>query len=110
MKLLFDQNLSPKLVTRLIDLFPDSTHVQYVGLDTSADTILWRYARDNDYIIVSKDADFGEKSTIHGHPPKVIWLRHGNSSTNSVEKILTDHYSDIQTLVNNPDQGLLILL
>lgn len=110
MKLLFDQNLSPKLVTHLSDLFPDSTHALYVGLDTAADPLLWNYARDNDYIIVSKDTDFGDKSTIHGHPPKVIWIRRGNCSTNTVIKILTEHLEDVRALVNNPNQGLLILL
>ena len=39
MKLLFDQNLSPKLVHRLADLFPDSSHVQLVGLDRAGDDL-----------------------------------------------------------------------
>lgn len=110
MKLLFDQNLSPQLVTRLENLFPNSTHAQNIGLDTAPDSELWNYASENDYLIVSKDTDFGDKSAIHGYPPKVIWLRRGNCSTRTVEKILTDHYSDIQTFARNPDQGLLILL
>jgi len=37
MKLLLDQNLSPRLADRLADLFPDSSHVQRVGLDTATD-------------------------------------------------------------------------
>lgn len=110
MKILFDQNLSPQLVKRLEDLFPNSTHVQNIGLDTAADSELWNFASDSDYLIVSKDTDFGDKSAIHGHPPKVIWLKRGNCSTRTVEKILTDHYSDIQSFARNPDQGLLILL
>ena len=110
MKLLFDQNLSPKLVTRLGDTFPDSTHVQNVELDTVDDGELWDYARDNDYVIVSKDTDFSDRSTIHGHPPKVIWIRRGNCSTNNVEEILRNHYPDIETFARDPNQGLLILL
>ncbi len=110
MKLLFDQNLSPKLVTRLVDLFPDSAHVQDVGMDTANDTELWEYAHDNDYVIASKDADFSDRSTIHGYPPKVIWLRRGNCSTNTIEEILRNHYSDIETFAGDPNRGLLILL
>ncbi len=110
MRLLIDQNLSPKLVTRLDNLFPDSIHAQNVGLDTAADTKLWDYAKDKGYIIVSKDTDFSDKSLMHGHPPKVIWIRRGNCSTNTVEMLMKDHYSDIQVFVNNPDEGLLILL
>ena len=59
MKLLFDQNLSPKLVNQLADLFPNSIHVQDAGLDTAEDTEVWDYAYTNGYLVVSKDADFG---------------------------------------------------
>ena len=58
----------------LADLFPNSTHVKTIGLDTATDTELWNYARDNDYFIVSKDADFRNRSVVHGYPPKAIWL------------------------------------
>jgi len=36
-KLLFDQNLSSRLVARLADLYPGSAHVQSLGLDTFSD-------------------------------------------------------------------------
>ncbi|MBM3238812.1 hypothetical protein FJZ31_21185 [Candidatus Poribacteria bacterium] len=110
MKLIFDQNLLPKLVTRLIGLFPDSAHVQDFGLDTADDTELWNYARNNDYVIASKDADFSDRSVIHGHPPKVIWLKRGNCSTNTVEDILRNHHSDIEMFARDANSGLLVLL
>ena len=110
MKLLLDQNLSPKLVNQLVDLFPDSTHVQMVGLDAAGDAEVWNYARDNDYFIVSKDVDFSDRSTIHGMPPKVIWLRRGNCSTPTVERILRNHYSDIESFAGDLDRGILVLL
>ncbi len=110
MKLLLDQNLSPKLVTRLGDLFPNSTHVQMVGLDAADDTEVWNYARDNDYFIVSRDADFSDRSAIHGLPPKVIWLNRGNCSTHTVERILKNHYSDIESFANDLNRGILVLL
>ena len=110
MKLLFDQNLSPKLVNQLSDLFPNSIHVQDAGLDTAEDTEVWDYAQAKGYLVVSKDADFGEKSAIHGHSPKVIWLKRGNCPTSTVEGILRNHYSDIQTFVKDVNQGLLVLL
>jgi predicted nuclease of predicted toxin-antitoxin system len=74
MKLLFDENLSPKLVAALMDVFPDSAHVDRVGLSSSNDDIVWEYARQNDFTLVSKDSDFHEKSLLHGCPPKVIWI------------------------------------
>lgn len=70
--LLFDQNLSPRLVKRLADLYPDSTHVDTLGFGSSSDREIWDFARINDYVIVTKDADFGELSVLRGVPPKVI--------------------------------------
>ena len=57
MKLLLDQNLSPRLVHRLADIYPNSTHVAEVGLDRSFDREVWEYARQHDYIIVTKEAE-----------------------------------------------------
>ena len=110
MKLLLDQNLSPKLVTRLTELFPDSVHVQDAGLATADDSELWNYARDNDYLILSKDADFSDKSAIYGYPPKVLWLKRGNCSTSTVETILRDYSSDIEVFVKDQNRGILVLL
>ena len=45
--LLFDQNLSPRLVTKLTDLYPNSAHVDTLGLGTSSDRDVWEYARLN---------------------------------------------------------------
>lgn len=81
MKLLFDQNLSPKLVARLADLFPDSVHVQSLGLDSADDNQIWEHARLNGFAIVSKDEDYNNLSVVRGSPPKVIWLQLGNCTT-----------------------------
>ena len=57
MKLLFDENLSYKLVRLLEDLFPNSIHVRDIDLKAADDPLVWEYAKDNDLILVSKDAD-----------------------------------------------------
>ena len=57
MKLLFDENLSHKLVRLLADTFPDSVHVRDVGLKTADDPVGWEYAKSNNLMIVSKDSD-----------------------------------------------------
>lgn len=110
MKLLFDQNLSPKLVTRLSSLFPGSTHVQDVRLDTADDIEIWDYARSHDYIIISKDTDFRDRSVIQASPPRVIWIRRGNCSTDTVEELLRVHYEKIESFAKDPDTDLLLLL
>jgi predicted nuclease of predicted toxin-antitoxin system len=107
--LLFDQNLSPRLVERLADIYLDSLHVDGIGLPTAPDREVWEYARQHDYIIVTKDADFSELSLLLGFPPKVIWIRRGNCSTQNIEKLLRDNYVAIAALSDASDTGILTL-
>ena len=109
MKLLFDQNLSPRLVRRLVDLYPDSNHVYLIGLGAAPDPIIWEYARDNDFIIVTRDADFSDLNVMRGYPPKVIWIRRGNCTTAAIESILRVNYQAIDALASNDNIGLLTL-
>ncbi len=110
MKLLFDQNLSPRLVTQLADLYADSVHVETVGLGKSDDRDVWHYARENELIIVSKDADFNELSLVWGAPPKIIWIRRGNCSTKTIETLLRDNFEAIKALSENVRVNTLVLL
>jgi len=96
MKLLFDENLSPKLVRLLDDLFPDSVHVRDVELKAADDPVVWKYAQDNRLTICSKDSDMHQRSFVLGYPPKVIWVRLGNCSTNDVAKLLRKHFAAIE--------------
>jgi predicted nuclease of predicted toxin-antitoxin system len=77
-KLLLDQNLSRRLLPELERVFPGSSHVQMLGLDTALDQEVWQFAEAGEYAIVTKDADFVEMSALRGHPPKIIWLNLGN--------------------------------
>jgi predicted nuclease of predicted toxin-antitoxin system len=108
-KLLFDHNLSFKLVDLLSDLYPDSSHVYKLGLDKVDDIDIWEYARANDFIIVTKDADFSDLCLLQGFPPKVVWIRRGNCKTTDIEEILRNHYADIEILINDQFIGVLTL-
>jgi len=103
LKLLFDRNLSRKLVTRLADIYSNSSHVQFYDLEEQTDTEIWEFAKTNDFCIVTQDADFVERSRLYGSPPKVVWLRCGNAPTSQVEDLLRSGESAIQELLNNPD-------
>lgn len=92
MKLLFDQNLSFRLVKQLADLFPDSTHVRLLGMAQRDDKIIWQFAKDNGFTFVTQDADFEWLSQIRGFPPKIIWLRCGNTATANVRRLLETNY------------------
>jgi predicted nuclease of predicted toxin-antitoxin system len=88
MKLLFDQNLSFRLVQQLSAQFPDSAHVRDLGLAKAPDPQVWIHAKTHGFMIVSKDTDFQQRAMLYGHPPKVIWVRLGNCSTSSVAALL----------------------
>ena len=62
MKSLFDENLSPALPRRIADLLPNSVHVREVGMKATDDPIVCDYAKDHDFMIVSKDADMHDLS------------------------------------------------
>ena len=109
MKLLFDQNLSPKLVGRLADLFPGSGHVQPEGLDCASDDQVWEHARLNGFAIVTKDADYSALSALRGNPPKVIWLLTGNCTTAQVEAAFRARFADIEAFEKDPSVGTLVL-
>ena len=95
MRLLYDQNLSYRLVAELQDLYPNSLHVRDIGMKESDDSDIWDYAAQNGYIIVSKDSDFRQQSFMYGHPPKVIWVRVGNCSVNTIISLLRMHHDAI---------------
>ncbi len=109
MKLLFDQNLSPRLVSRLAHRYPGSAHVSALGLARARDVDVWEQARVGGYAIVSKDSDFSEISLLRGFPPKVIWIRRGNCSTQEIEALLRQHHAPIKELSQNEQAGILVL-
>ena len=110
MKLLFDQNLSPRLVDSLAEVFPESLHVRSVGLERAADEAVWRFALERGFTIVTKDSDFQERSQLAGSAPKVVWIRRGNCSTADIEAMLRRHADRIEALAREQDTEFLILL
>ena len=109
MKLLFDQNLSDRLSGRLQDKFPGSLHSSEVLPRRDKDTNIWSYARENSFVIVTKDSDYRRLSRERGHPPKVIWIRTGNTSNAIVEALLRNHYDEILALEQDPARGIIEL-
>lgn len=109
MKLLFDENLSPKLARRLADIFPDSSHVHFCDLGATDDTLIWKYAALNGFCVVSQDTDFRTRGESEGAPPKLIWLNAGNCTTAQIEQLLRYHSATIHTFEASPDETILIL-
>jgi len=107
MKLLFDQNLSYRLVDMLVDIFPHSSQVRLLGLDRSSDEEIWNHSIVNEYVIVTQDADFETRTRVHGHPPKVIWLTFGNASTEQMAILIRSHLQDILAFEMDDQAGCL---
>lgn len=110
MKLLLDENLSDRIIAKILDLYPFSEHVKTLGLNNTEDVIIWEYAKLNDFVIVSKDSDFHQRSLLYGHPPKFIFLRIGNSPTSKIVQILRDNFNIINQFVYRPEESILVLV
>jgi predicted nuclease of predicted toxin-antitoxin system len=108
-KLFFDENLSPRLVDLLADVYPESVHVRDIGLLGAADRCIWEYAAKHALLIVSKDTDFYQRSLLFGAPPKVIWLRIGNASSAAIAILLRERYVVVRRFAEDSEATFLIL-
>ncbi|MBX7227050.1 MAG: DUF5615 family PIN-like protein [Chitinophagales bacterium] len=103
MKLLFDQNISFRIIKQIEHIFPEATQVRLLGLENAEDFEIWKYAKLYEYTIVTYDADFYDLSLIRGVPPKIIWLRLGNMATKNLVNCLTSNYTLINDFIVNED-------
>ena len=109
MKLLFDGNLSPRLVELLAANFPDCTHIELIGIRGAADAAVWDYARQNGYTVVSKDNDFRQRAFLYGPPPKVVWLAVGNAGTDMIALLIRAGGERLRAFALDAGESLLIL-
>lgn len=103
LKLLFDQNISFRIIRQVEDFLPLATQVRLLGLENSQDHVIWEFAKSNHYTIVTFDIDYYDMSLIKGTPPKIIWLRIGNTSTMNLVHCLRDNYELIKEFILNND-------
>lgn len=93
----------------VLQLYPNSNHLFNLNLDTAEDSFVWEYAKDNDFTIVTKDSNFSELRLLRGFPPKVIWIRIGNCTTNDLESLIRSHTKEIDNFYRESNIGILIL-
>ncbi|MDB9510337.1 DUF5615 family PIN-like protein [Kamptonema animale CS-326] len=109
MKLLLDENLSDRIIAKIIDLYPNSDHVKNLALTNTDDAIIWDYAKVNNFVIASKDSDFHQRSLLYSHPPKFVYLRIGNSPTSKIIQILRDNFDTIIQFGDSETESILVL-
>jgi predicted nuclease of predicted toxin-antitoxin system len=109
LRLLLDENLSPRLARALSVAFPESAHVSEVGLSAANDLAIWNYARLNHFMIVTKDDDFESLALVRGAPPKVIIVRAGNTSSADILALLSASAARITTFAGHASEALLVI-
>jgi predicted nuclease of predicted toxin-antitoxin system len=100
-KLLFDQNISYKVAKRLKVSYPDCAQIRELGLENRSDREIWEFSKNEGFTIVSFDSDFYDLVTLYGHPPKIIWLRTGNTRTENIISIFQENYEKIKMFLND---------
>lgn len=110
MKILFDQNISFRLVKQITDIFPEATQVRHLSLENATDQEIWNFAKNHDYTIVTFDGDFYDFSLVWGHPPKIVWIRTGNKSTKEIESLLRKHRQNIELFISEKDLACLEII
>jgi predicted nuclease of predicted toxin-antitoxin system len=108
-RVLFDENLSARLLSELTDAYPDCAHVVHLGLAGASDRKIWQYAQDRGFAIVTKDEDFHRLSVLYGPPPKVIWIRLGNCSTAEIVRLLRARGVEIERFLADGEAAFLAL-
>lgn len=109
MRFLVDENLSPKIVSLLDSRFPGTVHVSAAGLAGSGDEMIWRHARNNGFVVLSKDADFNQRALLRGHPPKVVWARVGEMRTNEIAAAVLARADELDRFEVDAEQSVFVI-
>ena len=109
MSLLFDQNISPRIVKHFLRDFPEAIHVREVGLEDASDTLIFEFAKKNNLVVVTFDSDFGDRNVVRGIPPKIIWIRTGNLTTRAVADLLNSNIESLKRFLesDHPEHQIL---
>lgn len=110
MKLLFDQNISPRILNKLPNDFSECQQVRFAGLEDASDNEIFEFAKVNDFAIVTFDFDFVDLNAIRGTPPKIVYLNTGNLNTHNVTDLIINRLLIIQHYLNSETDDILELI
>ena len=71
--------------------------------------MVWESAKQQGFMIVSKDSDFHQRSFVFGFPPKVIWIQLGNCTTTEVEQVIRKDFDAIKAFYEDTEAAFLVL-
>ncbi|MCX6208403.1 MAG: DUF5615 family PIN-like protein [Bacteroidetes bacterium] len=108
MKLLLDENISWRIISKLKPHFVDVLHVNFADLTKPiTDKTIWNFAKNNNYIIITNDSDFLDLMSLLGFPPKIVLIITGNQSPNYISNLLINKKKDIELLHHSVEYGLI---
>lgn len=107
MKLLLDENISFRVLRSIESIFPGSIHVSANGSKPREDQEIFEYARLNGFTILTFDEDYYDIQLLRGHPPKIVWLRFGNSNNLGIVNKLIINQSRIISFLSDLELGIL---
>ena len=110
MKLLFDQNISPKILKLLSEYTLDCQQVRFVDLENAADMQIFQFAKANYFSIVTFDLGFIDLNGLYGTPPKIIYLNTGNMTTKRISELITDNILKIKYYLDSDSDEILELI
>ncbi len=110
MKLLFDQNISPRILGNLSSELSNCQQVRFVGLEDSADFEIFQFAQKNDFAVVTFDSDFVDLNALHGSPPKIIYLNTGNLTTRNISDLIMGNILTIRKYLESESDNILELI
>jgi predicted nuclease of predicted toxin-antitoxin system len=91
MKLVVDMNLSPQWAGWLRGVGHEAVHWCDIGAFDAADATILAWARDNGFIVLTQDLDFGAILAVTGGSgPSVVQLRAARSSTAALGPLVAD--------------------
>jgi predicted nuclease of predicted toxin-antitoxin system len=109
MKFIIDQNLPPRLARVLQGRYPGSQHVIGLQLDRARDHVLWRYCKENEFSIMTRDDDFQQLSMLHGAPPKVVFMENAQGDAAGLAQFVQNNLDSIDSFMQDAGASLLIL-
>ena len=109
MNLLFDANVSFRILELLKSHFSSAAHASQHNLNSATDINIWNFAQKNNFCIVTKDSDFNDLAIARRAPPKIIWLKVGNLKTGLLAEFILSHASKINLFLKDDHSAVLIL-
>jgi predicted nuclease of predicted toxin-antitoxin system len=99
---LIDAQLSPNLAEWINISFNnvEAISVRSVGLSGAKDKEIFNFARDHQYIVMTKDSDFIRLIEQYGSPPQLIWITCGNTSNRKMISIFSKTLTKVLDLIH----------